>query len=182
MRAFRTQQDSIDFMTGDPVREAIAETEREIFYDALDEEPPDDDFNDDLEQMDSIDGEGTLSLEEIAEGATDNGYDRPLALHADQELMEENAEQREAFRANVREQLYQQFGILGTDDRVDHLVDALAAQQQQTQNFSNDHVNRAPRSFGGARTSRWRAHLEERGPGGASRGEGPLHAGIRAQP
>src|SRR5882672_4648783 len=143
MRAFRTQQDSIDFMTGDPVREAIAETEREIFYDALDEEPPDDDFNDDLEQMDSIDGEGTLSLEEIAEGATDNGYDRPLALHADQELMEENAElreqvaerdgqhneiingpeQREAFRANVREQLYQQFGILGTDDRVDHLVD-----------------------------------------------------------
>jgi hypothetical protein len=148
------------------VRDAIRDTENEIARDAFDLPDPDDN-PDDLELFDveGWDGEPLSDLE-IAHrniyGDDPNNFDRQVALAADRELMGENErlqqeleqtreafdrefnapERRAALEANLRDQLYRQYGVLPTDDAgVTRLLSDLTAQQNQIHALNEDRIN-----------------------------------------
>jgi hypothetical protein len=158
----KTNEEFFEEVERSLIGEAIRQTENEIFDEALDAVPDEDDWDHSLEDVEGWDG-AALSLDEIAEGPNDNNFDRPLELRREQELEGEvgqlrqalaerdgqldevlnGTERQEALRSQVREQLYQQYGILGTDDRVDQLVNDIAQQHGRAEALHHDRVGRS---------------------------------------
>lgn len=150
------------------IRDAIAETEQEIVDDALDLAPDDDDGDMSLEEVEGWDGEN-LSDFEVAHTALsgfneESNYDRQVALAADRELLGEvqrlrqerdaaradydrefNAPERvAAMQAQIREGLYQRYGVLGTDDaRTNQLISEIAAQQAHVSALNEHRISRS---------------------------------------
>jgi hypothetical protein len=98
---------------GYAVRDMIRRTEQEIFDETMGRAEPfnddDGDFLDEVSQTEGWDGQNLSDSEQFEtsiNGHNDDNYDRPLALHADQELLAENQRLREqldgAWDANMR--------------------------------------------------------------------------------
>jgi hypothetical protein len=144
------------------IGEAIRQTENEIVDDAFDDAPDENNWDHSLEDVEGWDG-SPLSIDEIAEGPTDDNYDRPLELRREQQLESEvgqlrqaiaerdgqldevlnGAERQEALRAQVREGLFQRYGVLGVDERVDQLVNDIAQQHGRAEALHHDRVGRS---------------------------------------
>src|SRR5215831_84911 len=131
---------------------AVRETQQEIFDDVMDLVPEENDGDRELEELESWDGE-TLSLQEHAASMaghelSEHGYDRPLRMQEDLDLVQENEQLREAYddlrgrvdaaingpaareavQQRFRDQMFEQFGVLGTDDaKTEMLRSALEA-------------------------------------------------------
>lgn len=141
--------------------QAMRDTDQEIMDYAFDREPDDDNYDDSLEMMESFDGE-PLSLEEIAEGPNENGYDRPLALRAEIDAMQANTalrneladerarydrefnapERRDAREAELREKLFQTYGFLpSTDEGAQRFFADMTAQQQHIHALNEGRIN-----------------------------------------
>jgi hypothetical protein len=146
---------------------AVRETEQEVFDDALGLAPDDNAGPGEEEWTEGWDGE-PLSDEELLHQATDgfdeNGNDRPLEMRREQELERdneqlrqereelaqridtlENGEERQAARASqLRDEFFNRYGFLPTDDsRADRFFNDLASQQQQVASVHQDRINRS---------------------------------------
>jgi hypothetical protein len=148
------------------VREAIRQTEQEIVDDAFNAIPEEGDGDTSLEEIEGWNGL-SLSDEEIAHrniyGDDDVYFDRPIEGRERDELAAENEqlraaysdlqgrvdqvingpERQEAMRAQARVFLEERYGILGTDERIDQLVNDIVAQETRTQGLHEERVNRS---------------------------------------
>src|SRR5260370_15987129 len=149
---------------------AIRQTEQEIYDDALGLAPDENNYDHELELSEGFDGEPISDIELAAAAAgapgTEHGYDRPLKLNEDMELIDQVEElqnavaerdawineavngprAREAARERFKEGLYQNFGLMGLDDgSIDSLRNALGEVQQRVSHVdaNNDRVNRS---------------------------------------
>lgn len=149
----------------DFTREAIRQTDQEIFDEALGINEDENNGDHDLELTEGWDG-GELPDEELWErtlnGDEPSGYDRPLEMRREQELESENQtlrqqvaerearldeiengpERHAARQEHFRNALFNSYGILTSDDAgAERLYNTLAAQHASTEALQAERVN-----------------------------------------